>query len=124
MGRHLLGLDQIAREFRLCPGRPRMAQLREIAVELGPYDVATCNCHHCALAVFEAAAEASSVPRIPNAWLVAGVKILRDSAGFDISASRSVGQPGSLSCFPRGACALPDKIDSFESEHVRKCGHC
>uniref|UniRef100_A0A7S4PWL7 Fungal lipase-type domain-containing protein n=1 Tax=Alexandrium monilatum TaxID=311494 RepID=A0A7S4PWL7_9DINO len=71
-------------------GRPlSMRTLRGVAVDLGPYDVAKCNCHHAALAVYNACAvEAARVPRIPNRLLTLGATLLR-SAGFDVATSES-----------------------------------
>mmetsp|Transcript_42253 Transcript_42253/g.99218 ORF Transcript_42253/g.99218 Transcript_42253/m.99218 type:complete len:613 (-) Transcript_42253:108-1946(-) len=47
-----------------------LASIRNVAVALGPYNVATCNCHHAALAVFNAcASQRKQVQGIPNELL-------------------------------------------------------
>jgi len=66
-----------------------LAALRDIAVKLGPYNVATCNCHHAALAVYNACAKPDRrVPRIPNAALVLGARFLQ-GVGVDVANSES-----------------------------------
>mmetsp|Transcript_91406 Transcript_91406/g.167748 ORF Transcript_91406/g.167748 Transcript_91406/m.167748 type:complete len:678 (-) Transcript_91406:96-2129(-) len=66
-----------------------MRVLRDIAVNLGPYNVATCNCHHAALEVYNACAvESSRVPRIPNSLLVLGARLLQ-GVGVDVGTSES-----------------------------------
>jgi hypothetical protein len=66
-----------------------MEVLRNIAVELGPYDVSTCNCHHACLEMFNACAQVTSqVPRIPNEFLTYCSWWLR-TVGFDVATMRS-----------------------------------
>jgi len=66
-----------------------MRTLHNIAVELGPYNVATCNCHHAALAVYNACAtQAAQVPRIPNTILVFTCRMLQ-GVGVDVATSES-----------------------------------
>merc|ERR1712043_55157 len=66
-----------------------MRTLRELAVDLGEYEVSSCNCHHAAFIVYNACArESARVPRIPNYMLVYGAYLLR-CAGLDIANSRS-----------------------------------
>eukprot|EP00927_Polykrikos_kofoidii_P061209 TRINITY_DN56075_c0_g1_i1.p1 TRINITY_DN56075_c0_g1~~TRINITY_DN56075_c0_g1_i1.p1 ORF type:complete len:870 (-),score=146.02 TRINITY_DN56075_c0_g1_i1:314-2890(-) len=66
-----------------------MRTLHEIAVDLGPYDVGTCNCHHAALAVFNACAlPKAAVAGIPNAYLTWGAWLLT-LIGFDVTYSES-----------------------------------
>merc|ERR1712129_12580 len=75
-----------------------MQVLRDIAVELGPYDVAICNCHHAALSVYNACAVAEAqIPYIPNfmltlgAWALGtvGLDVLRSECGASNFASAS-----------------------------------
>jgi len=66
-----------------------LRSLWDIAVKLGPYDVASCNCHHAALAMFNACArDGAKVSSIPNASLSKGARLLR-GAGINIGASDS-----------------------------------
>merc|ERR1712032_409166 len=54
-----------------------MRALRAIAVNLGEYNVATCNCHHAAMAVYNACAqESAKISRMPNQMLTWGAKIM------------------------------------------------
>eukprot|EP00927_Polykrikos_kofoidii_P017011 TRINITY_DN17722_c0_g1_i1.p1 TRINITY_DN17722_c0_g1~~TRINITY_DN17722_c0_g1_i1.p1 ORF type:complete len:1194 (+),score=140.93 TRINITY_DN17722_c0_g1_i1:194-3775(+) len=63
--------------------------LRALAVELGEYNVARSNCHHMALAVFNACAkETARAPQIPNQLLTLGAWIL-STFGVDIVTSES-----------------------------------
>merc|ERR1712039_965960 len=58
---------------------------RDIAVDLGPYDLVTCNCHHTALAVYNACArEFAQVPQIPNPVLTWSASLLR-TLGMDVA---------------------------------------
>jgi len=69
--------------------RLTMSLLRDVAVHLGPYDVAMCNCHHAALAVYNTCAEAAhQVECIPNQLLTWGALMLR-TVGFDVANSES-----------------------------------
>merc|ERR1719329_777026 len=75
-----------------------MKSLRSISVELGPYNVATCNCHHAALAVYNACArEVAQVPCIPNEWLTASAWYLRTYVGFDVATSQSTASQSMVS---------------------------
>lgn len=56
--------------------------LRDFAVELGPYNVATCNCHHMALSVFNACARQPARVKdlqMPNSMLIHMAEILRST---------------------------------------------
>merc|ERR1711985_224879 len=73
-------------------GKPAlcMTVLRDIAVDLGPYDVSTSNCHHACLAMYNVCAqECSRVPSIPNSFLVSCSSLLRN-VGLDVATSNSV----------------------------------
>lgn len=79
-----------------------MRSLRAVAVALGPYDVASCNCHHAALAVFNACAKVTArVPHIPNKLLCDGAELLKrlgvnlaDSESGAGMSSSQIGRPG------------------------------
>ena len=74
-----------------------MRQLREIALNTGPYDVIESNCHHAVLAVFNACAiESRKEPRIPNHRHVAIMRVLKRRLGIDVTNSEaSVARSGS-----------------------------
>jgi hypothetical protein len=67
----------------------RMSHLRDVAIGLGPYEVATCNCHHMALAVYNACAkQEAQVTHMPNqvlSWLAG----LLEAVGVDVGHSES-----------------------------------
>jgi len=66
-----------------------MRVLRNICVDLGPYDVGVCNCHHAALVVFNACArESARVPVIPNFYLTSTAWFL-GGLGIDVANSGS-----------------------------------
>lgn len=69
-------------------GKPELClrSLRDVSVELGPYDLATCNCHHAALAIYNACAkESARISRIPNRALVSVTKGLKLYLGLDVA---------------------------------------
>lgn len=73
-------------------GKPVLCMnvLREIAIDLGPYDVSTSNCHHACLAMYNVCAQdCLRVPSIPNSFLVWCSSVLR-TVGLDVAASNSV----------------------------------
>lgn len=71
--------------------------LWDIAVGLGPYDPGSCNCHHAALAVYNACAQSHcKVPTMPNHILTLGVRALC-TAGFDPGNSLQSGSCSSAS---------------------------
>jgi len=71
-------------------GKPiLMTDLRDVAVDLGQYEVANCNCHHMALAVYNfCARDYAQVSHMPNEVLtwVAGVL---EFVGVDVGHSES-----------------------------------
>mmetsp|Transcript_64053 Transcript_64053/g.152766 ORF Transcript_64053/g.152766 Transcript_64053/m.152766 type:complete len:690 (+) Transcript_64053:76-2145(+) len=81
-----------------------MRTLRDLAVDLGPYDVGACNCHHAALLIYNSCAKSSAqVPRIPNAfltsmaWGLSGIGIDVTNSGSGSIQSQSVsGQSASI----------------------------
>jgi hypothetical protein len=67
-----------------------MRTLREIAVELGPYHVATCNCHHMAMAVYNACAKQDfQVQEMPNATLTS-LAVFFAARGLDLNVDAEV----------------------------------
>ena len=79
---------------RVVKGKHTMKSLHEIATSLGPYNVATANCHHAAREVFNACAvESARMKTLPNATLAAGAKFLQ-FVGFDIVGGGSTGSGG------------------------------
>lgn len=99
-----------ALEFRQAMGvNFCMRSLRQIAVDLGPYNVGTANCHHAALAIYNACAKQSAqVLRIPN-QLLTGVANFLGKAGVDVGKSESAKKFNSASAnveFVSAAAAL------------------
>lgn len=83
-----------------------MRALWNVAIALGPYDPGTCNCHHGALAVYNASAcEAEQVPTIPNWLLTLGARLLT-RVGVDPAQS---GASGRGSCGSLKGEAAPGK---------------
>mmetsp|Transcript_63 Transcript_63/g.172 ORF Transcript_63/g.172 Transcript_63/m.172 type:complete len:665 (-) Transcript_63:50-2044(-) len=83
-----------------------LAALRRIAVDLGPYNVAACNCHHAALAVYNACAKPERrVPRIPNALLVLTCRFLQ-GVGVDVATSESAASRSAPQFDSRSASAV------------------
>jgi hypothetical protein len=82
-----------------------MRTLRDICVDLGPYDVGGMNCHHAAIAVYNACAKRTSqVPCIPNsfltsaAWCLAAVGVdVRNSGSASIQSTSISAQSESIS---------------------------
>ena len=70
---------------KLWKGKHTMKSLHQIASErLGPYNVATANCHHAALAVFnDCVVTAAQVTSLPNSELVAAARFLQ-IIGIDV----------------------------------------
>ena len=67
-----------------------MQSLRRIAVALGDYDVATCNCHHTALVLYNSCAQARErVSRMPNEFLTCSARLFR-LLGMKVAQSRTV----------------------------------
>eukprot|EP00746_Dinoflagellata_sp_MGD_P168435 gnl/MRDRNA2_/MRDRNA2_99913_c0_seq1.p1 gnl/MRDRNA2_/MRDRNA2_99913_c0~~gnl/MRDRNA2_/MRDRNA2_99913_c0_seq1.p1 ORF type:complete len:794 (-),score=131.63 gnl/MRDRNA2_/MRDRNA2_99913_c0_seq1:218-2386(-) len=63
----------------------RMRNLRAVAIDIGEYDVISCNCHHTALAVFNTCAkECAQIRRMPNEGHMAVARMLR-GIGFDVA---------------------------------------
>lgn len=66
-----------------------MRTLRNLAVHLGPYDVANCNCHHAAMALYNACArDGARVLFIPNLFLTGAARFLK-VLGLDVANSES-----------------------------------
>lgn len=88
-----LRADQI--EQGVGPDALRMRTLRELAVGLGPYNVATCNCHHAALAMYNRCAiPPAKVDGMPNSIYTIGAKVLtRLSSGVKVSRSVTTATP-------------------------------
>jgi len=79
-----LGMEHIGHIFAGSAGFT-MESLRNLAVELGPYNVGTCNCHHAALAIYNACAKSDfrehAMPNPISTRLAAGLQ----SVGLDVS---------------------------------------
>jgi hypothetical protein len=68
-----------------------MRTLQDISVKLGDYHVASCNCHHGAMAVYNACAiESARVVTMPNQFLTWGAKLM-SFLGLDADQSESMG---------------------------------
>lgn len=92
-----------------------MRTLRDLAVDLGPYDVGSCNCHHAALTMYNACAHPDvEVPSIPNETLTWGAHVLR-SAGLDVTASNSV-QSNSMQSTSVSMHSMPSSLPSGGQE--------
>merc|ERR1712232_409805 len=65
--------------------------LREVALEMGPYDIATCNGHHMALAIFNhCAARKQQIAKMPNELHTWAASVLRTlGLGMDSLAAPS-----------------------------------
>merc|ERR1711967_195362 len=59
--------------------------LRQIAIDLGPYDAGTCNCHHGAQAIYNACADREErVEEVPNK-LLSVVPMMLHAVGLDLN---------------------------------------
>lgn len=97
-----------------------MRSLYDIAAQLGPYDVALCNCHHAALAMYNACAkEHARVPRMPNHFLTWGAWALR-AIGVDIARSDSTRV--SESAGSRSASTSAQSVSQSDSRSLDRSG--
>jgi len=81
---HTLDSSQIA-STRI-PGGITMSKLREVSVDLGPYNLVNCNCHHAAMEIYNICAkEEFRVTIMPNHLLMTGVRLLT-MGGVDVAA--------------------------------------
>jgi len=67
-----------------------IASLREAAVNDGPYDAVTCNCHHAALKIYNLCAKEDkhiAEGSLPNGWLMKAADVLK-RVGLDVCQSR------------------------------------
>jgi len=127
----------------------RMHELWEMCVNLGPYEVATCNCHHAALVVYNACArEAAQVTEIPNATLVSivswvpfvGMASIGSGPSTALGSAASVGTSAvsngstchfgvsagtSVASFGKAIDASQSKsVESLESVPTAQLAHC